>query len=316
MLDYRTPAGKIERSSTGFIADVKIIKFPDGAAAPFTAGFAEKLNATPGGVFISAGIVSELQGTEGDFPVLRPSAPSDGFNENYEPSGRPKFDVSNSVRKRFGDRLNKGVDPATQTAAERGKWTKIFAEMKRVANRMAPTPKALIMIDKELAWKRMSDFEATGVIPTSGAWTIAVKATAVKHDFASVPCAETMSEFVREAYQRAGYDVKQDFNEAKKNRLFWDSSAAVVNFSKALYVAGWIPWDTREYRPPTGALMMNGAGETPGHTYISAGDDGRFIVDNGAPQGRDLRASSAKIINMMYSHGVFFLPPGINPRQW
>ena len=57
--------------------------------------------------------------------------------------------------------------------------------------------------------------------------------------------------------------------------------------------AGWIPWDMADYRPPIGAIMMHGAGTTPGHTYISAGDDGRLIVDNGAPQGRDLRATKA-----------------------
>jgi hypothetical protein len=65
-----------------------------------------------------------------------------------------------------------------------------------------------------------------------------------------------------------------------------------------------------------GAVLMNGSGVSPGHTYISANDDGTIIVDNGAPQGRDLKKTSASIIGMMFQTGVFFLPPGINPSLW
>ncbi|MNL85016.1 hypothetical protein D3C87_2131790 [compost metagenome] len=61
---------------------------------------------------------------------------------------------------------------------------------------------------------------------------------------------------------------------------------------------------------------MNGSGLTPGHTYIAAGDDGMIIVDNGAPQGRDLRKTTEKTISIMYQTGVFFLPPGITPATW
>ncbi len=98
--------------------------------------------------------------------------------------------------------------------------------------------------------------------------------------------------------------------------MIWSNTAAVVNFSMALYKAGWVPWDSTMYRPITGAFLMNGSGLTPGHTYISGGDDGMIIVDNGAPQGRDLRKTTDSTISMMFETGVFFLPPGINPPVW
>jgi hypothetical protein len=185
-----------------------------------------------------------------------------------------------------------------------------------VADRTVETPRALLMIDKALADKHSIAYEKTGVVPTSGAWTIAVQSTSVRHGFGNVPCAEFMSEVIRQAYQRAGYSVHDDFNAQKKNRLIWSDSAAVVNLSKALFIAGWVPWNTALYKPPTGAILMNAWGNTPGHAYISAGDDGRLIVDNGSPQGRDLRKTSQKIINMMYMTGLFFLPPGVSPERW
>ncbi len=257
-----------------------------------------------------------MQGGNGEFAILNGGTPGPGFLENYEPSGKPKFDYTKAVIKRFGAHVNKGVDPKSLNAKERTKWSKIFKELRRAAIRTVATPKGLIMVAKDQAIKDSIRFEKDGVVPLYGAWTIATQATAPRHNFGNVPCAETMSEFVREAYARAGYTVTDDFNVTKGNPLIWSYSAAVVNFSKALDAAGWIPWDSREYRPVAGALLMNGAGQTPGHTYISAGDDGRFIVDNGAPQGRDLRVTSQKTINMMYQTGVFFLPPGVNPPKW
>ena len=77
-----------------------------------------------------------------------------------------------------------------------------------------------------------------------------------------------------------------------------------------------VPWEASKYVPPAGAFMMHASGQTPGHTYMIAGDEGRFIIDNGMPQGRDLRGTSKKILEIMYRHGVFFLPPGINPQAW
>jgi hypothetical protein len=126
-----------------------------------------------------------------------------------------------------------------------------------------------------------------------------------------------MSEVLRQAYQRAGYSHYEDFNESKGNTLnFYNGAAAVVNFSAFLEKAGWIPWDPQTYIPPTGAFLMHGSGVSPGHTYMSAGDRGRLIIDNGMPQGRDLRVSSQQTIELMYQTGVFFLPPGFIPAKW
>ena len=173
-----------------------------------------------------------------------------------------------------------------------------------------------MIMDISAATQASINFEKTGAILPTGAWTIATQGTAVRHGFANVPCAETQSEILRQAYTRAGYQVTDDFNTAKGNQLIWSNTAAVVNFSKALYTAGWIPWDSTIYKPMTGSFLMNGSGLSPGHTYISAGDDGRIIVDNGAPQGRDLRKTSQSTIDMQYQTGVFFLPPGIIPAKW
>src|SRR5690606_9487842 len=131
-----------------------------------------------------------------------------------------------------------------------------------------------LMIDQAEANKWSKDYEATGAVAPMGAWTIAVNATAVRHGFPNVPCAEFQSEILREAYQRAGYPVSNDFNSTKGNKLIWTNTASVIGFSQALYAAGWIPWDPNIYRPIVGAFMMHGSGQSPGHTYISGGDDG------------------------------------------
>lgn len=313
---YRKPDGTVDWTSMGFISPVVIVSVSREQANQFPEPLIDELNHTPGGLFVFATIVSELHGVEGDFEPIQGGVPGAGYLKNFEANGKPKFNYTNQVKKRFGDRLNKGVNMKQLSPAERLKWTKIYNELKRAANRKVPTPKAILMIDREAAMEHSIAFEKFGVIPFNGAWTIAVLATAVRHGFPNVPCAEFMSELLRQAYQRAGYAVTDDFNKQKKNQLIWSNTAAVVNFSKALYTAGWIPWETSKYRPITGAFMMHVAGLSPGHTYISAGDDGRLIVDNGSPQGRDLRVTSEKTINLMYKSGVFFLPPGINPPKW
>lgn len=253
---------------------------------------------------------------EGSFAAVSAGTPGEGFLKYYAASGKPKFKYTSSVTKRFGARLNKGVDAKTLSAAENEKWQAIYQELVIAVNRKTETPKFYLMMDKTKATQASIDFEKTGVISPQGAWTIATQATAVRHGFSNVPCAEFQSELLRQAYQRAGYRVTDDFNSAKGNTLIWSSTAAVVNFSMALYKAGWVPWDSTLYRPPVGAFLMNGSGLTPGHTYISGGDDGMIIVDNGAPQGRDLRKTTEKTISIMYQTGVFFLPPGINPPVW
>lgn len=315
-LDYRKSDGSLARSSTGFITPVTLVSVPASHASQFPQSRIDQINATAGGVYITASVVSEIQGVEGDFEAVKGGTPGEGFLKNYEPSGKPKFNFTAAIKKRFGERLNAGVDPKKQSQAERQKWAKILTELKRAGDRTHATPKAIIMIAKDVAVKASIDFETKNLVPINGAWTIATQATAVRHGFPNVPCAETMSEFVREAYARAGYDVFADFNDEKKNRLIWSSTAAVVNLSAALDKAGWVPWDTTVYKPLTGAIMMHAAGNTPGHTYINAGDDGRIIVDNGAPQGRDLRTTVQKTVELMYQTGLFFLPPGINPQKW
>ena len=316
-LNYQDASGNVERSSTGFIFPLQIVSVPANAVAHFPNSVIDRLNTTAGGLYVSAAIVGNLQGLSGSFNILSPASAGSGFLANFQATGQPKFNYLKSVTKRFGARLNKGVDPNSLSAGDQIKWSKIYEQLKDFADRSTvQTPKSLIMIDLPTAKQWSLAYETTGAIAPNGAWTIAVQSTAVRHGFANTPCAEFMSELVREAYQRSGYRSTDDFNSSQGNELIWSNTAAVVNFSKALYTAGWIPWDTRSYRPISGALLMNGAGETPGHTFISAGDSGRFIVDNGSPQGRDLRSTSLSIINMMYQPGVFFLPPGINPPKW
>ena len=165
--------------------------------------------------------------------------------------------------------------------------------------------------------KRFSElFEAEGIIQSIGAWSIAVTGTARRHNFENVPCAEFVSEILRQAYQRAGFDVTKDFNEKKGNQLIWSNTAAVVNLANALAKAGWIPWEAAKFKPQLGVPMMHYLARSPGHAYFIGGDDGRIIVDNGSPRGRDLRRTSKKITDMMFMHGVFFLPPGIVPETW
>lgn len=310
-LDLRRSDGTTERSSTGFVTPITIVSIPNEPQKNI-----DEYNATSGGLYITASITSEMAGISGDFQALNPGNLGAGYLKNYTPKGQPKFSYTRWLQKRFGARLNRAVDPLTQSPAERNKWLRIWNELKRASNRIVQTPKLIIMIDKKLAIQDSIRYEQIGAVPLNGSWTIATQGTAVRHDFANVPCAEFMSEMVREAYERAGYLAADDFNDAKHNRLIYTQTATVVGFSQALFVAGWVPWDTTLYQPVSGALLMNASADTPGHAYISAGDEGRFIVDNGAPQGRDLRGTSQKILDMMYQTGVFFLPPGINPKPW
>lgn len=217
---------------------------------------------------------------------------------------------------RFGARLNMGVKMTDLSASNQTKWAKIYNELKKAVDRTVQTPKSYLIMDKAKAVQASIDFENTGVISKIGAWSIAVLATAVRHDFANVPCAETQSEILRQAYERAGYKVTDDFNSSKGNPLIWNKTASVKGFSQSLYTAGWVPWDASKYKAPVGAFMMHGSGLSPGHTYISGGNDGQIIVDNGSPQGRDLRKTTERTVGIQYLTGVFFLPPGINPQAW
>lgn len=311
-LPIRNEDGSVERTSTGSVTPVTVDSIPGVSAATV-----QKYNSTAGGLFLTASIVGDMAGVEGDFePMVAAASTDPGFLKYYQPTGQPKFSFTAKLVKRFGANLNRAVNPATQSPAERIKWQRIMQEMQTVADRTTATPKSLLMIDLALAKSQNAQFEANGYVPLNGAWTIAVKVTAPKHGFPNVPCAEFMSELLREAYKRAGYDHTDDFNTRSGNPLIWSNTARVENFAAALNSAGWIPWDTTTYAPITGALLMNSWGDSPGHTYISSGHNGRLIVDNGSPQGRDLRTTAQKTIGMMYMTGVFFLPPGFIPPRW
>jgi len=316
IMKYRTATGRIENSTTGFISPIKIVSVPKEREKDFPLNKITKWNETPGGLFVTAAIVGRVGGSKGEFAPIEPASPGAGFRHHFEGSGRPIKRYTQTLRTRFGRRLNARIESSQQNPDERTKWRKILTELHRASIRTEASSKAIIIAPLDQAKRDALAFEKKGIIPLYGAWTIATMVTARRHGFADRPCAETMSEFIREAYQRAGYDVNKDFNSSKGNRLFWSETASVEGLSRSLADAGWVPWDAAEYRPLPGSIMMKGAGKTPGHTYISAGDNGRLIVDNGAPQGRDLRATKEKTIANLYQTGLFFLPPGINPQTW
>lgn len=312
--DFRNSDGSLGRSSTGFISPIKIVEVPAAYRSQFTAQVIKNYNSTATGLFISSSALISGESAGGNFAIVKASADGAGYLSFYNSSGKPKFNFVNSITKRFGARLNRAVTPAT--SAEKNKWTAIYNELKKVANRTVATPKSYLIMDKSKAEAAFTSFERDYVIPTSGAWTMATEWTAVKHGFPNVPCAEFQSEILREAFKRSGYNVLNDFNTQKGNYLFWTNTASVKNFSNALFTAGWVPWTTDKYRPVIGAYMFHGAGLSPGHTYLAAGDDARIIMDNGSPQGRDLRKTTKSSIEIQYQPGLFFLPPGINPQPW
>lgn len=315
--DYRNATGGLSRSSTGFVAQVKIVSVPAAYQTKFTQQKINELNATNGGLYISASVIGSAPVVVGErYSVVQPSTPGPGHMKFYSGNGKPKFTFTKSVTARFGARLNKAVPESSLSAAQRMKWNKIYSELKKAVDRTVATPKSYLIMEKSKAVQASIDFENKGIISPMGAWSVAVLGTATRHGFANVPCAETQSEILRQAYQRAGYSITTDFNTQKGNPLIWSNTAAVVNFSMGLYKAGWVPWDASKYKAPVGAFLMHGSGKSPGHTYIAAGNNGQTIVDNGAPQGRDLRKTSEKSIDMQYLTGVFFLPPGINPSAW
>lgn len=314
--DYRTSSGSLQRSSTGFVHSVKVISVTSKYTSSFPASKIASINATNGGLYISASIMGAIEGTTGKFAVVAAGDPGAGFAAFFQNSGKPKKAYTTSVKKRFGEKLNQGIAPEKLSAADRQKYRAIYDELVKAVNRKVETPKSYLMMDKDKATQASINFEKTGVISTIGAWTIATQGTAVRHGFPNVPCAEFQSELLRQAYTRAGYRVTDDFNSSKGNQLIWSNTAAVANFSMGLFKAGWTAWDPTVYRPIVGSFLMHSSGLTPGHTYISAGDDGMIIVDNGAPQGRDLRKTTQKSIEIQFQTGVFFLPPGIIPPKW
>lgn len=308
--DVRNSNGTVSRSSTGFVGSIKIVSTPTGArslsSVQITAFNKIKL-------YVSASVIGATEGVDGTFKIITGNADGAGYSALFQSNGKPKFQFTSGLARRFGSKVNKAVDAASVDVV---KSQKILNAMAFAANRKKATPKSLILIDEASAKRASLAYEATGTIATNGAWSIAVDSTAVRHGFENVPCAEFMSEMIREAYQRAGYALISDFSSARGNQLIWSKTASVVGLSDALHVAGWVAWEPSKFRPPIGAVMMHGPGLSPGHTFMSGGDDGRIIIDNGSPQGRDLRTTSASTLNMMYKNGVFFLPPGLTPKSW
>lgn len=315
---YRGSNGGTSFSSTGFYHGVKILAVPAGAAADLSQDVIDRLNKLSTGLYISAIVaIDDNPGAGAQFAALTAKAEGTGYKRFFNSDGKPKFRYTSSITNRFGVRLNAGKKMIELPGAEQNKWAAIMRELRAVADRTKAVPRSSLIIDVTEGRKRSLEFEKNGTVFTSGAWTIAVEGTAVRNGFANVPCAEFMSEILRQAYKRAGFSHFEDFNDRKGNRLdYFNGAAAVVNFSKYLDMAGWTPWDASVYIPPVGAFMMHMSGKTPGHTYIAAGDRGRFIVDNGTPQGRDLRGSSEQTLEIMFQHGVFFLPPGFIPEKW
>jgi hypothetical protein len=314
---FRNAQGKEEFSSTGFLKILEIDSVPVADQARLPREKLDQLVNQAGELYISAIAGQSSDPYEDIFPALTPKDPSADYLGGFEAGGKPKFNYNKGLTKRFGERLNKPVPNTSIPSADHVKWQRIMTELERVGDRLTSTPKHLLKIDTAEGKRRSVDFEKTGKVSIEGAWTIAVEGTATRHGFANVPCAEFMSEVLRQAYARAGYSHMDDFNEKKKNRLdYKNGAAAVKNLSAYMDLAGWVPWEASKYVPPAGAIMMHETGLTPGHAYMSGGDNGRFIIDNGMPQGRDLRGTSKKILEIMYRHGVFFLPPGINPQAW
>jgi hypothetical protein len=311
--DYRDADGTVHWSSNFYYPEVRI----EDSEAPsplLTSAEIFKLNATPGGLYVSS-VLAEVPPMSW-IPALVAKPAGDGFLAAYREDGKPKLSFTKKLRSRFGDQLNRAISMNTQSPSEQRKWWAIYGELKHLGDRTRELETEALYTTSDLANRFSIDYEETGVVQKIGAWSIAVLGTAPRHGFSNVPCAEFMSEMIRHAYVRAGYHHQDDFNDKLDNPLIWSYSAAVTNLAEALYKAGWIPWEAYYYQPMTGAPMMNEAAQTPGHAYMTAGEDGRFIVDNGSPKGRDLRATSAKIIEMMYHNGVFFLPPGIIPHRW
>jgi hypothetical protein len=293
-----------------------------------------------------------LQAPKQNAVVASSTIPAINFNLNsqrvnpnwtdyFEPNGRTRYPARKALQGRavFGSKVNIPNDRVRQD--DREKFQKVFAEIVKAVNREKPTDSRYMTISPKELNERLEDYFKLGKVSDFGAHSIAVKGIAVKRKFADTPCAEFVSEVIRQAYSRAGYDHKEDFNVDNKNPLqsFFSyknqsggttvrNGASVQGLTESLYLAGWIPWSADEYIPPIGAVMAAQRATSPGHIYFIGGHNGLVIVDNGAPRGRDLRQQSTKYLawtgeykkgksNLgVWTHSVFFLPPGMTPQKW
>jgi hypothetical protein len=309
---YRLSSGQTERSSNGFHSRVQILAIRSEFEKEFTKERIAELNNTINWISVTSLPIRD----SGDFPAIFLGTPEADFLQSYEASGKPKFNFSRYFQTRFPERLNLRIEPSTLPEAEFRKWTLIMNELRKAADRSVENSADYLFMPIEKARQASLEYEQKNIVSSTGAWTIAVKATAVRNGFPNVPCAEFMSEMLRQAYQRAGYDLFEDFNLEKGTYLIWSTTAAVINLSNTLVRAGWIPWELAAFKPPTGSIMAHFRATSPGHVYMAAGFDGRLIIDNGAPAGRQLFKTTDKTIKIQYLGGVFFLPPGIIPEAW
>jgi hypothetical protein len=259
--------------------------------------------------------VGEAVFVGGYFTPINDVAPASNYLQFFDEFGQPKFSFSIALPRRFGRQLNRAIYAEQQSPKEREKSRRLYRELSKAVDRGRLSRRTYLLIGDQEAEKRAREFELKGTLSRNGAWSIA-QATGRIHGFSRATAAEFVSELIREAYGRSGYKVTEDFNSRHGNELIWSKTGSVVGLSKALFLAGWIPWDSSKYRAPVGAIAFLGPGWSPGHCWAIAGQDGRWVVDNGNPQGRDLGQTSEKTLKRIYRGGVFFLPPGILPNFW
>lgn len=324
--DFRDSTGAVKRSTNGFYPSLKLISVPAQDQASFPADLIERINSTAGGLFMSSLDLNSGLEPGGVIPALPSTgAPDERYLKYYNPQGkRLRNSYSAILRRKFGTQLNRAIPMSSLPEQDQKKWGGIYSELVQIVDRTRDTNRKNLFIDSgnanqdvEMAKQFSIIFENSGQIQTYGAWSVAVLGTAPRHGFGNVPCAEFASETLRQAYTRAGYRMADDFKG--NNYLIFSNTAAVVYLARALFESGWIPWDSADFKPKIGAVAMHADANTPGHAYMIAGENGRFIVDNGSPKGRDLFKTGSyqrDIIGMMYDHGVFFLPPGILPERW
>ncbi|MCO5144314.1 MAG: hypothetical protein M9962_14600 [Oligoflexia bacterium] len=324
--NYRDSNGEVKRSTNGFYPQMLLKSVPENYQEEFTPEKIAQINNTTGGLYLSALDVNSASETGGKIPAIPTSGSPDSRYLNYfrQDGKKLRNRYSDYFSKRYGTQLNREIPMSSLPQLEQIKWTKIYQELVTIADRTQEKDRRHLFIDSgssqqdvALARRYSQEFEDTGQSKSFGAWSIAVQGTAPRHGFGNVPCAEFASEAIRQAYTKAGYAMADDFKG--DSYLIWSNTAAVVNLATALFKSGWIPWDSYEYKPMVGSVGTHAQAAYPGHAYLMAGENGRFIVDNGSPRGRDLwktGSSSRDIIGMMYDHGVFFLPPGIIPERW
>lgn len=320
---YKDSSGKISRSTNGFYPGVQVLSVPRSKRGEINTRMIRRLNEDLN-FMGSIDVILAIDSTGTIPPMPLTGEPDATYLKYFDKNGkRLNNRWGEKLRQRFGSDFNREVRFDQMKPEDAKKWRAIYRELVAVADRSHYTQRKPLFIDSgnidsdiKLANEYSADFESTGNIKTFGAWHIAVMGTARRNGFGNVPCAEFQSEIIRQAYTRAGYRMADDFKGS--NYLYWKNTAAVVNLTTALHQAGWIPWDPYFYKPKTGAIAMHTTARTPGHTYLIAGANGRIIIDNGSPGGRDLFKSNASrdLIDLMYDIGVFFLPPGIIPDKW